>query len=672
VIDLSSLRAPGWQRVVAELASPAADDRAFMVRLLSALCQVSGARQGVLFLVPNAPRGESPDEAPADADPRAILVWPATPDLAAALERGESGEASLPDSAIERAADARSAVRKAAITRQSQIFGLDTDDMLYDSSGGKGYLIAVPIPGGSGGETAAAPVNACVTLLLDQRSRQALQTTLALLEVLVGYVHTHQATQHLRRTRSASAALDLAARLIASVNHTPNFKGACIQLCNDLSRQIGVDRVAMGWVGEGKGRESRMFSKVVALSDTEQIDRRMAMIQKIEAAMDECLDQEQPVMFPVPPAQGPNADVLLSQAIVHAHRELAASGANVKVASLPLRIDEKVIGVVLVESSAAGPIELATVELLQAALDLVAPVLQIRRSDDRWLVLRAWDSTLRAGAWLVGPRHTAWKLAGIAFMVATLVVTFVNVPYRVGSTMELQPREPRTVSVPFSGKIARLGASVEAGRRVEAGQVLVEMDTTELRLKAMESQSSIVQAEKEADAALKKNNLSDAQQAQAKAEQARARLELANHNITSATLRAPISGTITAGDLKDKVGATVEIGQGLFQVADLTDMVVVAKVDDRDISFMKEGMTGQISTKADPSREFDFVVEKIVPLSKAQEGKNSFEVRCTLTSSAPWFRPGMEGVARFNTPERSLAWIGGRRIVDQMRLWLWW
>jgi hypothetical protein len=38
----------------------------------------------------------------------------------------------------------------------------------------------------------------------------------------------------------------------------------------------------------------------------------------------------------------------------------------------------------------------------------------------------------------------------------------------------------------------------------------------------------------------------------------------------------------------------------------------------------------------------------------------------------PWFRPGMEGIAKFNTPERSLIGIVSRRIVDQLRLWLWW
>src|SRR5262249_28719456 len=150
------------------------------------------------------------------------------------------------------------------------------------------------------------------------------------------------------------------------------------------------------------------FSRVIAMSDTENIDRRMAMIQKVEAAMDECLDQEQPVLYPVPPAEGAGGDVLLSQAIVHSHRELGAWDASMKVATLPLRTEKRVLGVVLVETTSAGPIDLATVELLQAALDLVAPVLEIRRSDDRWLYQRAWDSAVRAGAWLVGPKHTLW------------------------------------------------------------------------------------------------------------------------------------------------------------------------------------------------------------------------------------------------------------------------
>ncbi|NDD63459.1 MAG: diguanylate phosphodiesterase, partial [Acidobacteria bacterium] len=82
--------------------------------------------------------------------------------------------------------------------------------------------------------------------------------------------------------------------------------------------------------------------------------------------------------------------------------------------------------------------------------------------------------------------------------------------------------------------------------------------------------------------------------------------------------------------------------------------------------------TGQITAKARPGEAFDFEVERIVPLSQAKEGKNLFEVRGRLKQTAAWFRPGVEGLAKFNTESRSLAWIASRRILDQLKLWLWW
>jgi len=671
VIDLSNLRAPGWQKIVADLSSPAPDDRAFMLRLLAAIAQVSGSRQAVLYLVPVTPRGESPDQPIAEAEPRPVMAWPLGPGAAGATERGAGVDAPIAEASVERLADARSAVRHAALSRQSQIFGLDANDLLYDSSG-KGFLVAVPVPGGLGADGAAAPASAVITLLLESRSRQALQTTMALVELLAGYVHTHAAGQQLRRVRSASASLDLGARLISSINNARTFKGAAIQLANDLCRQMGVDRVALGWVGGAKNAEGRAFTKVIAMSDTEHIDRRMEMVRKIETAMDECLDQEQAVLYPPPPAEGADADVLLSQAITHAHRDLASGDVKLRVASIPLRIDERVLGVLLVESTGTGPIDLRTIELLQASLDLIAPVLEIRRSDDRNLALRAWDSVVRAGAWLVGPRHTLWKIAGVLAVAASLVVTLVDVTYRVSAPMRLEAREPRTVSVPFSGKIRSLAPGIEPGTRVEKGQLLFEMDTTEQQLQRLQAQSQIVEGEKKADEARKKGNISESQQAEAQAEQARARLGLAQHNIDEARVVAPIGGTIIAGDIRDKVGAAVEIGQSVFQIADLTDMVVEAKVDDRDIAMVRPDATGEIATKADPARSFAFVVERIVPLSQAEEGKNAFVVRGRLRESAPWFRPGMEGIAKFDTEKHSLAWIAGRRVIDQLRLWLWW
>lgn len=669
MIDLSSLKSPGWQRVVAELTAIAPDDRTFLMRMVGVLGHVAGARQAALYALPKPEDGGVEGGAGTElVEPRVLLVWPP--------QSGAGGPAEAnAQAAVTNPREMADAARNASASGQARIFGFEKDELFYDGGGG-GHVIAVPLP--AIGADSAAPMSYAVSLLVEGRSKPALQTTLALSELVAGYAHGHRTGQHLRRLRVSSAALDLAAKLIAAVNAAPNFKGATLQLANDLVRQLQADRVSIGWAkGIGRKGEGRTIH-AIAISDTEHLDRRMAMVQKLEAAMDECLDQEQPVMFPAAPEQGPGADVVLATAITHAHRELAAGNAAARVVSLPLRVEDRVIGVVTVEtgSGTAGapgaPIEPQTVELLQAVLDLVSPVLRIRRSDDRALPLRAWDDVLKAGSWLVGPTHTVWKLAGIAAVAGMLALMLVKVPYRVEAPAELRPREQRVVSAPYDGVIASLEPGIEPGTRVEQGQTLATMDTSELKLQAINAQGEILRAEKQADAALASGKLSEAQQSRARAEQARAELELLNTRIRQAALVAPVSGTIIAGDLRERVGASVKLGDPLFQVAPLDDMLVIAKVGDRDISLVEMGGSGSVATKAYPAQRHAFEVERVVPLSQAEEGKNAFEVRARLADPAGWMRPGMEGYAKFDAGEHSLMWIGTRRIRDTLRLWLWW
>lgn len=677
MIDLSSLKSPAWQRVVAELTAAAPDDRTFLMRMVGVLGHVAGARQAVLYAM--ARGGESTPEnedagAVGGAPARPVLVWPPQTS-AGATATGPDALPEDPSAQVTNPGDMGAAARRAIEGGQAQIFGFEKDEMFYDGATG-GHVIAVPVAVGS--PDSPAPVAYAVSMLVEGRSRPALQTTLALVELVAGYAHAHRSGQQLKRLRVSSAALDLAARLIAAVNAASSFKGAVLQLANDLVRQLRAERVSIGWA-KGAGRKGEGESiHAVAISDTEHLDRRMAMVQKLEGAMNECFDQEQPVMFPPAPEKGPGADVVLATAITHAHRELAAGNASARVVSLPLRVEERLIGVVTIETagatgtSADAPIDVQTIELVQAVLDLVAPVLRIRRSDDRALPLRAWDDALRAGEWVVGPMHTVWKLAGIAVIVLMLVLTLVRVPYRVESPAELRPREQRVVSAPFDGLIATLSQGVEPGTRVEPGQVLATMDTSELKLQALNAQGEVVRAQKQADSELASGKLSEAQQSRAKAQQAQAELDLLNTRIAQADLHAPIAGTIIAGDLRERVGSSVKLGDALFQIAPLDDMLVVAKVGDRDISLVEAGGSGSIATKAYPGQRHAFSVERVVPLSQAEEGKNAFEVRAKLESPAGWMRPGMEGYAKFDAGKHSLMWIGTRRIRDTLRLWLWW
>ncbi len=683
MIDLSNIKAPGWQRAVAELAAAAPDDRSYLLRLMAVLAQVAGARQVVLFSI----SGQHEDEAtPPEARPE--LVWPAAvgsdnPEQAGAMASMTPG--TVDPRVVEHFAEARAAAQAAGTARQTRIFGLDGgDEQFYDGSNAKAFVLALPLSAGLAHEAGQLPLRGVVTLFLDQRSKQALQTTLALLEVLSGYIFTHAAQQALRRSRQAASSLDLATRLIASVNTTVGFRACCLQLVNDLCRQLAVDRVSIGWVEGSESETGRRGVRVQAVSDTENLDRRMLMVQKLEAAMDECLDQEQPVLFPPPPeaSGGSEQDVLLSRAITHAHRELSATDARLRVASFPLRtsdkLGEKVVGVLSVEisvqpdSQQKAIIDLATVELLQSALDLVAPVLRVRRSDDRNLALRGWDSLVRAGSWAVGSTHTVWKLAGVATLVASLVVTFVKIPYRIGAAFELRPREIRTISVPFDGTIWTLAPGVEHGKNVREGELLAELDTTIPKLQLVEAQNQRLQYEKEADEAMNKSDQAGVKQALAKVEQANARVLQLQRQIEKSRLVSPITGTIISGDIKDRIRSAVKIGDPLFQVANLSEMIAIAKVEDRDIALVHEGQSGEIAPKSDPARSIPVTIERIVPLAKPGEGQNTFEVHAAIRSGGEGLLPGVEGQARFNGEKHSLAWIAGRRIMDQLRLWLWW
>lgn len=701
MIDVTNIKSPGWHRVVAELSQPLPDDRVFLLRLLSTLGLVSNARQGVLFSVSGSQEQSS-------VEVKAAQVWPFAADVIDPTGKPLRPLEDLVDpskldaTTIERTKDVHGAARTVAVSRQLQVFSLDEEQM-YTGNQSRGFVIAAPIPSGLSHESGTRPIQHVITLVGETTSRQALQSTLAMVELLIGYVFTHEAQQALRRTRQGTAALDLAGRLIASINATAGsqqgFKAAGFQLVNDLCRQLSLDRAGLGWVpgsparwpGRGRSEEQQAVGSrreaysvhLKAISDTEHIDRRLEMCRKIEAAMEECLDQEQPVLFPAPPATGQGADPALAQSVTHAHRDLARNDAHLKVASIPLRVvdarGERIAGVLLVEAGQNAKLDPALVELIQATMDLVSPVLAVRASDDRNLALRAWDSSLRAAAWAVGPKHTVWKVAGIAAMIVTAVLFFGTTTYRVGAPMSLKAQQHRLLAAPVAGVLESIPEEIKSGARVRKGQVLAQLDVKEFQLQELEARAQFAQYDKQADDALRKGDNASASQARARADQARARMELAALNVERASIRSPIDGTIISPDIRERVGSMLKAGDPMIEVADLGTMKIIAKVDDRDIGYIQVGQTGEISPKADPSKTVAFVVDQIVPLSQAEQGVNAFEVRATFVAPEQlsdhekrWLLPGLEGQAKFNTERRSFAWILSRRIVDQMRVWLWW
>src|SRR5271170_5571493 len=103
-------------------------------------------------------------------------------------------------------------------------------------------------------------------------------------QVLVDEQQLSQVQSELQRRGLELERLKAAMETLASVNAPARFMAASMALCNELASRWKAERVGIGFL---KGR----YVRLRALSHTEKITRHMQIVQDIEGAMEECLDQ---------------------------------------------------------------------------------------------------------------------------------------------------------------------------------------------------------------------------------------------------------------------------------------------------------------------------------------------------------------------------------------------
>jgi multidrug resistance efflux pump len=166
-------------------------------------------------------------------------------------------------------------------------------------------------------------------------------------------------------------------------------------------------------------------------------------------------------------------------------------------------------------------------------------------------------------------------------------------------------------------------------------------------------------------------NAAQVQIVSAQLDQAKAQVMRVEDQLSRTTLVAPFDGIVVSGDLSQQLGAPVERGAVLFEVAPLESFRLVLKVDERDVSYLKVGQRGNLLLSAFPNDAIGFEVQKITPVSTPREGRNFFRVEAQLDRTDPRMRPGMEGVGKVEIDQRRYIWIWTRSVMDSLRLMLW-
>jgi len=442
-------------------------------------------------------------------------------------------------------------------------------------------------------------------------------------------------------------------RLSIQLSRQEQFLQMAYELCNSMAVRFNADRVSLGWIHPP-------YVRLTAISHVEKFDPQSTLSRALESAMEEAADQSGELVFPL---------ALDSRKVKRAHESYALMQGVGAVASIPLRDDEEVKGVICLEKRQGSWLDDEIWELRLIGQTIVRRLADLYERD-RWWGDKARLACQRWYRESLSPRHSLKKMAIGGGVVFLFVLIFLPWSYRVDATLTLRSKDLLFMPAPFDGYLRQV--HVEIGDKVEAGQVLVELDTRDLVLEESMAEADVMRYSHEAEKAQAARQLAELQINFARQDQSASRLALIRHQLAHAQVTAPRAGVVVEGELKKNLGAPLRKGDLLLKLAQTDDTYLELEIDQVDVHEVKVGSTGEFALVGRPDQRFAIKLERIDPASTLREGRNIYLARAKVESGIPtWWRPGMGGTARIDAGDRPLIWILTHRTVRFLRELFW-
>lgn len=482
----------------------------------------------------------------------------------------------------------------------------------------------------------------------------AAQEALVRLALTVDTPAVYQANLASRQAQADVEKFATVLDLMVPVNAENRFLAALLALCNGVATRFQCDRASLGWLEGG-------YLRIKAISRTEKFDRQMVAAQLLEAAMDECADQEEEVVWPLPDG---------STVITRDHEKFTKEQSVGNLCSIPLRVDGKTVAVLTCERQ-ASPFTTTELQQLRLLCDQLTPRLADLSRTDKWFGARIKASLRDTFAKSLGPERTWTKVFAISGALLLAILFFVRVSYRVEGNFILRADAVAYLTAPFEGYIDKV--SVRPGDALFKGSEIVSLNRAELLLEQSAAMAEIGRYEREMEKARAAKQLAEMRINEALLRQSKARLDLVNHRLENAVLHAPFDGVIVEGDLRERIASPVKQGEALYKVARLDGLYVEAEVDERDIKEILQSSKAEIAFVTQPKLTFKATVVTIERAALAKKEANVFLVRLKLDDAPEvWWRPGMTGLCKISVEKRTLWWIFTHRTIDFLRMKLWW
>ena len=239
----------------------------------------------------------------------------------------------------------------------------------------------------------------------------------------------------------------------------------------------------------------------------------------------------------------------------------------------------------------------------------------------------------------------------------TAATSRITIRNSVTATGTVEPVTEVEVGTQVSGIIDRL--YVDYNDVVKAGQLIAEMELAsskteyEYRMKEYSRTRTLHEKELVSDAEYDEA-LYLYEKARNAYEQAQAAIVKVKRNLGYATITSPIDGVVISRAVEE--GQTVAAGfetPTLFTIAnDLTQMQVVADVDEADIGQVSDGQRVEFTVDAYPDDTFEGVVEQVRLEATTESSVVTYEVVITAYNPELKLKPGLTANVTIFTLEK--------------------
>lgn len=482
----------------------------------------------------------------------------------------------------------------------------------------------------------------------------AMTQLLALVQLSAGWLQDRFRADGIARSGRRFDAAAAALHTVMAVAERSGYLDAAQAAVTDLAQRFRCDRASLGV-------RMRSQTRVEVISNAAEFSRNLRDVRDIQAVMDEAIDQETAMLWPLPFGEGGSLSV--------AHQAMDRNLGGASIFTVPMFDGGAYLGAMVFERPKADPFQPVDVEMLEAIVTVVSPILVEKRQNDRLLITKALEVVRNQACALVGPRHFLRKVIVAGVVLGLVVMVTVHQTLIVPANAAVEGSTQRVIAASFDGFIA--AANAREGDLVTQGQVVIRLDDRDLVLERLRLTTVKQQEQLELDSAIAARDRSQTAIRAARIQQAESQILLIDNQLERSQLRAPFDGLVISGDMSRSVGASVSRGEPLMSVAPIADFRIVLKVDERQIANVVAGQSAVLRLTALPDRAFPLHIQSVLPIAEYGEGRTTFPVVATLDAPAPELRHGMQGAARIEIESKPMYVIWFKPVTDWLRMALW-